>query len=443
MTGAQRREQLLDATKAIVVADGFHAVSIEAVAREAGITRPIVYGHFEDLGGLLEALVERESMRALAQLPETFDDLLAALTAYLEAVRTDPDTWRLVLMPQEGAPRLLHERIAAGRAAVIARLALALDPAACPTPSSRRTCSPPTPTRPPGSRCRATTWSGSCAHALGARPPRGVILADLSLLRRRRDLRLLIGGYTVSLFGAMFTQVALAVQVYDLTGSTLAVGLLGAAEFVPIVVLALVGGALADAFDRRKLIFGAELTAALVSAALLVNALLAAPQLWVLYVAAALFAGATAVLRPPLDALLPRLVERDELKAASAIHGSLANIATIAGPALAGVLIAATMSASPTGSTSSASCLADRVRADADAAAAADAEPPSPARGDRGPALRRLAPGAARLLRDRHQRDVLRHAVRALPGARRPLRRDARSSGCCGRRRPSARSSRW
>ena len=127
MTGAERREQLLDATKAIAVEDGFHAVSIEAVARRAGITRPIVYGHFEDLGGLLEALVERESIRALQQLPDSFDDLLEALTAYLEAVRDDPDTWRLVLMPQEGAPRALHERIAAGRAAVVEQLAAALE----------------------------------------------------------------------------------------------------------------------------------------------------------------------------------------------------------------------------------------------------------------------------------------------------------------------------
>src|SRR3954471_19285036 len=123
MTAEQRREQLLDATKAIVLEDGFHAVSIEAVARAAGITRPIVYGHFDDLGGLLEALVERESRRALSQLPDTFDDLLGALTAYLEAVREDPGTWRLVLMPQQGAPRLLQERIAAGRAAVIERIA--------------------------------------------------------------------------------------------------------------------------------------------------------------------------------------------------------------------------------------------------------------------------------------------------------------------------------
>ncbi len=68
MQAGERREQLLDATKAIVAERGFHAVSIEAVAREAGITRPIVYGHFRDLPGLLEALVERETARALAQL---------------------------------------------------------------------------------------------------------------------------------------------------------------------------------------------------------------------------------------------------------------------------------------------------------------------------------------------------------------------------------------
>jgi MFS family permease len=169
-----------------------------------------------------------------------------------------------------------------------------------------------------------------------------VILADLGLLRRRRDLRLLISGYAVSLLGGGFTQVALFVQVYDLTDSSLAVGLLGAAEFVPIIVLALVGGAFADAFDRRRLIFGSEVVSVFMSLALLVNALLPDPHLWVIYFAAAGFAAAQAVLRPPLDALFPRLVERDELKAATAIHGSLASVSQIVGPAFAGLLIAAT-----------------------------------------------------------------------------------------------------
>lgn len=142
MPAAERREQLLDVTKAIVSRAGFHAVSIEAVAREAGITRPVVYGHFQDLAGLLEALVEREGARALAQLAEVLpaglaerdraDALLAALRGYLRAVRTDPDTWRLVLMPQEGAPAVLRERIAIGRTAVVAQLAEAVRPGLAP-----------------------------------------------------------------------------------------------------------------------------------------------------------------------------------------------------------------------------------------------------------------------------------------------------------------------
>ena len=136
MTAEERREQLLDVTKAIVAERGFHAVSIEAVARDAGITRPVVYGHFEDLAGLLRSLVERESDRALAQLAEILpadldrgdpaDQLIAALRGYLQAVQADPATWRLVLMPPEGAPEVLRERIAAGRAAVVARLAEAV-----------------------------------------------------------------------------------------------------------------------------------------------------------------------------------------------------------------------------------------------------------------------------------------------------------------------------
>lgn len=138
MPAGARREQLLDVTKAIVAERGFHAVSIEGVAREAGISRPIVYGHFDDLAGLLEALVGREGARALAQLDAVLpaalaerdpqERLVAALGGYLEAVRSDPATWRLVLVPHEGAPRVLHEQISRGRAAVVAQLAAALGP---------------------------------------------------------------------------------------------------------------------------------------------------------------------------------------------------------------------------------------------------------------------------------------------------------------------------
>ena len=142
MTAEQRREQLLDATKAVVGEHGFHGVSIEAVAKRAGVSRPVVYSHFGDLGGLLEAMLEREAAGALSQLAEVLPaehpssdprtTLLEALRAYLEAVRADPVTWRLVLMPTEGAPQLLHEQIERGRAAVIDVLAASVERGAAP-----------------------------------------------------------------------------------------------------------------------------------------------------------------------------------------------------------------------------------------------------------------------------------------------------------------------
>ena len=138
LPAGERRAQLLDVTKAMVAEQGFHAVSIEAVAREAGVSRPIVYGHFGDLPGLLEALVLRETARALRQLEDVLPGdlgagdasalLLASLRGYLEAVHADPATWRLVLMPPEGAPALLRDRLAQGRAAVVAQLADAARP---------------------------------------------------------------------------------------------------------------------------------------------------------------------------------------------------------------------------------------------------------------------------------------------------------------------------
>jgi AcrR family transcriptional regulator len=138
MTAAERREQLLDVTKQLVGEKGLHAVSIESIARGAGITRPIVYGHFEDLGGVLVALLERETARALNQLvalmpaeeaPDPRGRMLTAQRAFLEAVAGDPVTWRLVLMPQEGAPRLLHDRIQEGRALIRETLATLVRPA--------------------------------------------------------------------------------------------------------------------------------------------------------------------------------------------------------------------------------------------------------------------------------------------------------------------------
>jgi AcrR family transcriptional regulator len=139
MTASARRDQLLDVTTKLVGERGFHGVSIEQVARSAGITRAVVYQHFGDLQTLLEAVIQRETSRALAQVSETaLGDLtegdptelmLESLRAYLHAVRDHPNTWRLILMPPEGAPQILHNSIARGRATVLAGLTEAVRPA--------------------------------------------------------------------------------------------------------------------------------------------------------------------------------------------------------------------------------------------------------------------------------------------------------------------------
>jgi AcrR family transcriptional regulator len=139
LSAEDRRRQLLDVTAEIADDEGFHAVSIEAVARRAGITRPIVYEHFGDLAGLLEALIDRLAERAITQLvdvlPRDLDTgdprevLLAALRGYLEAAVKDPVTWRLILMPPEGAPPQARDRIASGRNAVVQHLAEVVRPA--------------------------------------------------------------------------------------------------------------------------------------------------------------------------------------------------------------------------------------------------------------------------------------------------------------------------
>jgi len=168
---------------------------------------------------------------------------------------------------------------------------------------------------------------------------RGLLL-DLSPLRGR-EFRLLFLGQLVSFFGSMITFVALPFQMYELTGSTLAVGALGLCEFVPIVTVALISGALADAVDRKRLVLLAELGSAVVMGVLMGNSLLDAPHVWVLFVCAAALAGLYALLRPPLDALVPRVVPREQLKAAMALEWLRSDVGMIAGPALGGLLIAA------------------------------------------------------------------------------------------------------
>jgi len=168
----------------------------------------------------------------------------------------------------------------------------------------------------------------------------GALALDVSPLRASRDYRLLFAGQFISGFGSAISYVVLPWQVYQLTKSSFAVGMLGVAEFVPMFIMAFVGGALADYVDRRRLILLAETGLALCCGILVLNSLLAEPMVWVLFVIAAVFAALNGIHRPSLEALTPRLVEPEQLPAVSALTILRYNFNFIVGPAIAGVIAA-------------------------------------------------------------------------------------------------------
>ena len=132
MPPAQRREHLVDAALGVILQHGYGRVSIEAIARAAGVTRPVVYDHFPNLARLLHALVEREERYSLDQLeavvPEDPGDrdpvevLAGGVHRFLEAVAERPATWRLILLPLEGTPRIVREHVERNRARMLKRI---------------------------------------------------------------------------------------------------------------------------------------------------------------------------------------------------------------------------------------------------------------------------------------------------------------------------------
>lgn len=128
----QRREQLLDAALHLIIEQGYSGVSIEAVARLAGVTRPVVYDHFPNLARLLHALVEREEQASLAQLEQVVpadpgdatppELLVNGVRLFLDAVRARPNTWRVILLPTEGTPAIVRDQVETNRARMQARI---------------------------------------------------------------------------------------------------------------------------------------------------------------------------------------------------------------------------------------------------------------------------------------------------------------------------------
>jgi MFS family permease len=166
------------------------------------------------------------------------------------------------------------------------------------------------------------------------------IAMDISPLRKYPDFRRLWTSGLISYFGSMITYVALPFQIKELTNSYIAVGLIGAVELVPLIIFGLYGGVLADKVDRRKMILYTEIALALMTFSLFINSQLDNPSLIWIYVVAGTFAALDGLQRPSADAILPRLVGHDDLPAASALMSLRWQTGVIAGPALAGILLA-------------------------------------------------------------------------------------------------------
>lgn len=163
---------------------------------------------------------------------------------------------------------------------------------------------------------------------------------DVTPLRTSRDFRLLFTAGWVFYFGSMVAYVAVPFQIYDLTGSNFMVGLVGLVELVPLIVFGLYGGALADHVDRRRLLVGCGLAQVVLMAAFAANAFRAEPEVWPIFVIAALYAAVSSLQRPSREALEPRTVTHDQIAAASALSSFAMQFGVLLGPLLGGLLIA-------------------------------------------------------------------------------------------------------
>jgi hypothetical protein len=165
------------------------------------------------------------------------------------------------------------------------------------------------------------------------------IAVDLSVLRENRNLRLLISGELISGLGSQAALVAIPFQIYTLTRSPALVGLLGIVELIPIVIGSLLGGAIADRIERRKLMFAAQAAIAASAAALAVISFVGEPPVLLIYAFAALLAAGSSVDNVTRSAVVPALA-KDRLRAALSISYGLHQVAAVVGPALGGVMIA-------------------------------------------------------------------------------------------------------
>ena len=169
---------------------------------------------------------------------------------------------------------------------------------------------------------------------------RSSVFIDVRPLTHRGPYRALYVSQTASLLGTQMTAVAAPFQVYALSRSSLAVGMIGAAQLVPLIVCAFLGGLAADRFPRRQVLVATSVALCVLSALLTINAGLAHQPLWPVYLLIALSAGIGGIDLPTRRAVLPTLISKDLYPASSALSALNIQAAIIAGPVLAGVVIA-------------------------------------------------------------------------------------------------------
>jgi MFS family permease len=167
------------------------------------------------------------------------------------------------------------------------------------------------------------------------------LLADVRPLRESVDYRWLWAGQSLSSVGSFMASVAVAVQVYDLTGSSFAVGAVGLASLIPTLSLGLFGGSIVDAVDRRKLVLITSCSLMVVAVLFAMQAVLELKQVWLLYLLTAVGAGLTSVDMPARRTITARLLPAELLPAAAALSQLNFQVTIIVAPLLAGVLIAA------------------------------------------------------------------------------------------------------
>ncbi|MEU3371451.1 MFS transporter [Streptomyces sp. NPDC006660] len=170
-------------------------------------------------------------------------------------------------------------------------------------------------------------------------PTRGRIFADLTPLRTSPDYRRLWFGNMVSWVGSGMTALAISLQVYDLTGSSFYVGLVGIFTLVPLIVFGLYGGAVADTVDRRKLGLYSAFGSAALSAALAAGTFAGLANVWFLYAVIALQSICQALNAPARSAMIPKLLPPGQLPAANALNSMIMTTGTLVGPMLGGLVV--------------------------------------------------------------------------------------------------------